>query len=701
MNNLMNNMSVGKKIFILSLFFSTTLAGIVVYTVFTLNQQKADSTVINVAGRQRMLTQKFTKEFLEELSQQANAGTSKSQPKASDKTAEIFELSLNAIRNGGETFNDLKMSQKISLPANQNTDIEKQLKKVAVIWKELREASKNIYQFKAGSSNYQQQLSIIRSDNIKALKNMNKAVGMLAAQSQGNIVSMMYVEGGILFIVLIAGVAFSRFVSNAITRPLAQAVEATDSIVQGKLNMPIEIHSKDETGQLLQSLKLMQDKLSNVIERDVQKIVDAARQGDLSQRVNLTGKTGFYEKLGAGVNDVVNASDNVINDMLRVFSALSQGNLNETITRQYQGSFDQLKQDTNATIEKIRQVIEGDIQSIIDAARAGNIDERIDLEGKEGFFNDLSSGINELLSTVATSFNDVSRVMGAMSDGDLTQKIDAQYLGTFGEIKNNINSTIDRLNNALGKISESSEFIRNSSEEISAGNNNLSQRAEAQASTLEETASSMEELTSTVKNTADNAQQASQLASSAGVTAEKGGEVVSNAIQAMEEITASSNKIAEIIGVIDEIAFQTNLLALNASVEAARAGEQGRGFAVVATEVRNLAQRSATSAKEIKELISDSVKKVNTGGELVNESGETLEEIVDGIKKVVDIISEIAAASSEQSNGIEEVNKAVTQMDEITQQNAALAEEASAASESSLQRATEMNSLVGFFKIGS
>ncbi|MDH5766116.1 MAG: methyl-accepting chemotaxis protein, partial [Gammaproteobacteria bacterium] len=211
--------------------------------------------------------------------------------------------------------------------------------------------------------------------------------------------------------------------------------------------------------------------------------------------------------------------------------------------------------------------------------------------------------------------------------------------------------------------------------------------------------SSMEELTSTVKNNADNAQQANQLAAGARDLAQKGGNVVKEAVEAMNEITASSNKIAEIIGVIDEIAFQTNLLALNASVEAARAGEQGRGFAVVATEVRNLAQRSATAAKEIKDLISDSGDKVEAGGKLVNESGETLTEIVDSVKKVGDIISEIAAASQEQSAGIEQVNKAVAQMDEITQQNAALAEEASASSESSLHKATEMNNLVAFFKV--
>ena len=343
--------------------------------------------------------------------------------------------------------------------------------------------------------------------------------------------------------------------------------------------------------------------------------------------------------------------------------------------------------------------VEKEVENIVQAAREGDLEQRIEMAGKEGFFKQLAEGINNLIETVSESFEDVSFVMEAMSKGDLTNHITKDYQGTYGVVKDNINATIAKLQEVVGKIRESSEFIRNSSEEISAGNNNLSQRAEQQASTLEETASSMEELTSTVKNNADNAVQANQLAAGTRDLAEKGGNVVKEAVEAMNEITASSNKIAEIIGVIDEIAFQTNLLALNASVEAARAGEQGRGFAVVATEVRNLAQRSATAAKEIKDLISDSGEKVEAGGKLVNESGVTLTEIVDSVKKVGDIISEIAAASQEQSAGIEQVNKAVTQMDEITQQNAALAEQASASSESSLHKATEMNTLVAFLKV--
>jgi methyl-accepting chemotaxis protein len=253
----------------------------------------------------------------------------------------------------------------------------------------------------------------------------------------------------------------------------------------------------------------------------------------------------------------------------------------------------------------------------------------------------------------------------------------------------------------IGHINEAAGTITIASREIAAGNADLSQRTEEQASSLEETASSMEELTSTVKQNAENAKQANQLAVSASAVAVKGGAVVSEVVGTMSSINESSKKIVDIISVIDGIAFQTNILALNAAVEAARAGEQGRGFAVVASEVRNLAQRSAAAAKEIKALIGDSVDKVGAGTKLVDEAGKTMQEIVSSVKRVTDIMSEITAASQEQSAGIEQVNQAITQMDEVTQQNAALVEEAAAAAESLEEQAQNLEAAVAVFKVSN
>jgi methyl-accepting chemotaxis protein len=296
--------------------------------------------------------------------------------------------------------------------------------------------------------------------------------------------------------------------------------------------------------------------------------------------------------------------------------------------------------------------------------------------------------------------DEIKSVVARANDGELTVRLtEVNEEGFFRSLAVGMNSLLSRLEVVISQVKSAATQVHQGATEISRGNANLSQRTEEQASSLEETASSMEQMTSTVRQNADSAGQASRLAVAAREQAEKGGAVVSRAVKAMTGINDASNKIADIIGVIDEIAFQTNLLALNAAVEAARAGEQGRGFAVVASEVRNLASRSATAAKEIKALIQDSVIRVEEGSSLVTDSGTTLEQIVFAVKKVADIVAEIASASQEQSGGIEQVNKAVLQLDELTQQNAALVEEASAASQAMAEQARQLNDTMAHYRV--
>ena len=286
-----------------------------------------------------------------------------------------------------------------------------------------------------------------------------------------------------------------------------------------------------------------------------------------------------------------------------------------------------------------------------------------------------------------------------VADGDLTAQIDVSAKDETGQLLQALKDMNTSLLNIVGEVRSGTDSIATSSTQIAAGNQDLSSRTEEQAGSLEETASSMEELTSTVKQNADNARQANQLAASAAQVAVKGGAVVAQVVGTMQSINASSNKIVDIISVIDGIAFQTNILALNAAVEAARAGEQGRGFAVVASEVRNLAQRSASAAKEIKTLIGASVEQVNAGSMLVAQAGSTMNDIVDSVQRVSDIITEITAASSEQSVGIDEINRAIGQMDAVTQQNAALVEESAAAAESMQHQAHNLAQVVSVFKL--
>lgn len=399
----------------------------------------------------------------------------------------------------------------------------------------------------------------------------------------------------------------------------------------------------------------------------------------------------FWEKLGRGEREAgqykcitksgkevwIQSSYNpVVDEMGRPFKVLQLG---DDITGQKQ-----------AQVE---------VEKLIVAAAAGQLSERIKTDRFEGTAKVFTQSVNQLLDAVATPLTEAQVVLTALASNDLTRTLTGVYQGEFEQMKTSLNGALTNLATTIAAVRESVEAVAAGAEQITKGNEALSQRTSEQASALEETSASMEEMTSTVKQNADNAKQANQLAMAARDTADKGGAVTKRAVDAMREINLSSKKIADIITVIDEIAFQTNLLALNAAVEAARAGEHGRGFAVVAAEVRNLAQRSATAAKEIKGLINESIQRVNDGSELVNQSGKTLEEIVYAVKRVGDIIAEIAAASQEQASGIDQVNKAIMAMDEMTQQNAALVVETTSASQSMQSQAAELLRRIALFKI--
>jgi methyl-accepting chemotaxis protein-1 (serine sensor receptor) len=302
---------------------------------------------------------------------------------------------------------------------------------------------------------------------------------------------------------------------------------------------------------------------------------------------------------------------------------------------------------------------------------------------------------------ITRSLAEALRIANSVAAGNLTEQIHIESNDEIGQLLVALQKMNAGLVEIVSEVRSGTDMIATASSQIAAGNLDLSSRTEEQASSLEETASSMEELTSTVKQNADNARQANSLAETASQVASRGGDVIGHVVETMGEINNSARKIVDIIGVIDGIAFQTNILALNAAVEAARAGEQGRGFAVVASEVRNLAQRSAAAAKEIKLLIGDSVERVDAGSKLVNEAGTTMHDIVESVRRVTDIMGEITAASQEQTSGIDQINQAITQMDQVTQQNAALVEEASAASEAMQEQAAKLAQVVSVFKLDS
>ncbi len=478
---------------------------------------------------------------------------------------------------------------------------------------------------------------------------------------------------------------------------LSDVMRVAQALSEGDLNQRIERDYPGIFGQTGSAVNATVEALKLII-RDIDRIVQAANQGDFSVRTDLTGKQGFGKDISASLNNLVDVTNTGLVDVMRVVQALAAGDLNQRIERNYPGVFGQTGNAVNATTDALKLIV-SDINRIVLAANQGDFSIRTNLTGKQGFGRELSELLNQLSETTESGLKDILRVANTLAQGDLTQTIDKDYPGLFGETRNGINTTVSNLTALIGQLKDSVALINTAASEIAAGNQDLSSRTEEQASSLEETASSMEELTSTVKENTEGANTANRDAQAAAEVAARGGATVKGSVAVMEEISDSSKKIADIVGVIDSIAFQTNILALNAAVEAARAGEQGRGFAVVATEVRNLAKRSADAAREIKALIGDTLSRIDNGAAQATLAGRQMDEIVGAIANVSKVINDIAAAGVEQSTGIEQVTQAVSQMDEVTQQNAALVEEAAAAAESLREQAEQLSQAIAQFKL--
>ena len=527
------------------------------------------------------------------------------------------------------------------------------------------------------------------------------------------------------------------WLSHDIRDRLFIANEVFERIAQGEYKDPLPIHRSDSVGKVLIGLKSLQIRLGYQVE-------ETAKQAKINARIVSALDAASACVMIANADNRIVYANRAIRAMFREAETdLRRALPDFTADKVTGGSIDQfhanpehqrrllaeLKAPHHASIEvggrKLALVvtpvftedgertgtvtewkdrtaelaIEEGVASVVAAAARGDFSQRIPLEGKTGFVRNLAVSIDSLMDSTAQSLEAVRAVLLALADGDLSRRIEVQLSGLFDEMKQATNSTADALSEIVRDIKTSVDTIHTAASEIAAGNADLSVRTEQQAASLEETAASMEELTSTVRATADNAQTANRLAQGASSTADSGGRAVGQLVATMGEIDAQSKRIEDIIGVIDGIAFQTNILALNAAVEAARAGEQGRGFAVVAGEVRSLAQRAATAAREIKALIGESVDKSRSGAQLAASAGSTMQQVLSAVRRVSDLMGEISTAAVEQSSGIEQVNQTVTQLDEGTQQNAALVEEASAAARSMEEQSAQLRRAVARFRL--
>ncbi|KMM77591.1 chemotaxis protein [Xanthomonas sp. NCPPB 1128] len=520
------------------------------------------------------------------------------------------------------------------------------------------------------------------------------AAGYQAALEAMHRGRMLLIGGTVLALALSALLALT--ITRSLTAPLRLATRTAEAIANGDMHNAVRTEARDETGRLLNAMGRMQQQLQAVLAAQAE-MAQRHDAGQISYRMDESTFPGDYGRMVRDSNALAAAHIAVTERLAQIMGRYAIGDLSEDMDR-LPGEKARLT-ETMDTVKHNLTAMNTEIKHLAGAAAAGDFSVRGDAERFQYDFRLMVDSLNQLMATADGNLQALSSLLQSIAAGDLTARMHGDFQGVFATMRDDANATTEQLAAIVARIQTAAVSINAAASEIATGNDDLSRRTEQQAASLEETAASMEELTSTVKQNAEHARQANQLATGAASVASQGGTVVGQVVETMSGIEASSRKIADIISVIDGIAFQTNILALNAAVEAARAGEQGRGFAVVASEVRTLAQRSSNAAKEIKDLIDDSVGRVATGSALVDQAGKTMHEIVASVQRVTDIMGEISAASQEQSAGIEQVNQTVMQMDEATQQNAALVEEATAAARSMEDQAGQLSEAVALFKI--
>ena len=476
---------------------------------------------------------------------------------------------------------------------------------------------------------------------------------------------------------------FALWLTRSITRPINQVVDAAKKMAVGDFNFTLKSDAKDEVGQVVQAVEAVQHAVQSM-SADASLLVTAAVEGRLATRADAGKHHGDYRKIVEGVNQTLDAVIIPLNVAADYVDHISKGDIPAKITDTYNGDFNTLKNNLNTCIEAVNKLV-ADVNLLSAAAIAGRLETRADGSQHQGDFRKIVDGFNGTLDAIVGPINEVRRIMTAIEQGDLTQNITNDYQGDFKALKEAVNNTVGKLSDTITQVRTAADALTNASGQVSATAQSLSQSSSEQAASVEESSASVEEMSASINQNAENAKVTDNLASKTAVEATEGGGAVKNTVDAMK-------KIAQKIGIIDDIAYQTNLLALNAAIEAARAGEHGKGFAVVAAEVRKLAERSQVAAQEIGGLAGDSVG-------LAERAGHLLDEIVPSIRKTSDLVQEIASASQEQSSGVAQINNAMNQLNQTTQQNASASEELAATAEELGGQAEQLQQLMQFFTI--
>ncbi|BDX05479.1 methyl-accepting chemotaxis protein [Planctobacterium marinum] len=469
------------------------------------------------------------------------------------------------------------------------------------------------------------------------------------------------------------------------------------AMAKGDLNSHMADDYQGDFAQLSHNANSTLITIKTIVEQDIDQVIEAASNGEIHQRINSSGKQGAFLELANKINALLTVNETVFDDIDTALSALSKGDLSCEIKTEYQGRFADIKTKTNTTVGTLKEVVEKEIQTVIDAVTKGDLEQTLDESKFSGCFAALSQGINEIINVNKRILEDLRIMLSQLADGNLAHRIDNQFEGVFEQLKNTSNQSLIKLCEVMQTVSDVAESVNVSAQEISQANESLSETAANQASSLEETSAGVQTVIGAIQEDSKSIFETQSMVNQIKEQAINSNKISVKALSSIEEIASSSQKVNNIIGVIDEIAFQTNLLALNAAVEAARAGEHGRGFAVVATEVRNLAQRSASSAQEIKKLIEESRLVVEEGSTRVRLSSESSTEIVEMMTKVSAKFDEISLSASSQANSMAEITSAIREVDDGVQQNSSVVEEVSATSKELASEAESLNKTISFF----
>ncbi len=496
----------------------------------------------------------------------------------------------------------------------------------------------------------------------------------------------------LVIVVLVMGIAALNADQKLLEKMERVAMDANQGILESRITMIPKGHRYEECAWAINE---MMDQTETVF-RDTSTVLNRMVVGEYGRVPQSVGLRGLFPEILNTVGDVQRRVQITMESLANVMRGLGEGDLSVRMSDDVEKIF---RDQVNTAMVSIDSILQ-QFGNLVEHAAQGETSQRMSLEGAQGDLKRLAENINLSMAAFDEALSETVAVADRLGSGDLTVKVNGNYLGILGKMKDSINATQNKLSEIVSEVREIAVAVKSGSTEVSTGSNDLASRTSQQAASLEETAASMEEIAGTVNMSSDSAALASKIAEESVLRVTEGADVISRAVKAMDGINDSSDKISEIIALIDGIAFQTNLLALNAAVEAARAGEHGRGFAVVAGEVRGLAQRSADAAKDIKGLIEDSTSRIEEGSQLVIQSGGSLDAVQESIKKMNDIAAEIAAVAKEQNQGIDQVNLAVSQLDSVTQENAALVEETAASSQHLSHQADQLADMVAFFKVG-